>query len=215
MSISSKNDKAFPTEEEAKEAVRTLIRWAGDNPDRKDLLETPQRVTRSFQEFFKGYQINPQELLEKTFEEIGGYDDLVILRNIRFESHCEHHLTPIIGTAHVAYMPNKRLVGISKLARVVDLFARRLQMQEKMTAQIADTIDKVLKPLGTAVVIEATHHCMTTRGVHKADATMITSYMTGIFRDNPHLRHDFLSMVGKPHIGENNLLVTGCQAQEP
>jgi GTP cyclohydrolase I len=194
--VVSKN-KASPTEEEAQEAVRTLIRWAGDDPHREGLLETPQRVIRSFQEFFSGYHTNPQELLEKTFDEIGGYDELVVLRNIRFESHCEHHLAPIIGVTHVAYMPDKRVVGISKLARVVDLFARRLQIQEKMTAQIADAIDSVLKPLGTAVVIEATHHCMTTRGIHKPESTMVTSRMTGVFRNNAHLRNDFLSMVGK------------------
>jgi GTP cyclohydrolase I len=197
VSVISKKNKAFPTEEEAQEAVRTLIQWAGDDPNREGLLGTPQRVTRSFLEFFSGYHTNPQELLEKTFEEIGGYDELVILRNIRFESHCEHHIIPIIGVAHVAYMPDKRVVGISKLARIVDLFARRLQIQEKMTAQIADTIDTVLKPLGTAVVIEATHHCMTTRGVHKPEVTMVTSRMTGIFREDAHLRNDFLSMVGK------------------
>ncbi|MEI8295929.1 MAG: GTP cyclohydrolase I FolE [Alphaproteobacteria bacterium] len=183
------------TEEEAQKAVRTLIKWAGDNPNREGLLGTPQRVTRAFQEFFSGYNTDPQEFLEKTFEEIGGYDELVILRNIRFTSHCEHHISPIIGIAHVAYMPDKCLVGISKLARVVDLFARRLQIQEKMTAQIADAIDKVLKPLGTAVVIEATHHCMVTRGVHKPETTMVTSRMTGIFRKDANLRNDFLSMI--------------------
>jgi len=216
VGVSPKNDKVFlPTEEEAQEAVRTLIRWAGDDPNREGLLGTPQRVIRSFQEFFSGYHTNPQDLLEKTFEEVGGYDDLVMLRNIRFESHCEHHMVPIIGVAHVAYMPNKRVVGISKLARVVDLFARRLQIQEKMTTQIADTIDKVLKPLGTAVVIEAVHHCMTTRGVHKAEATMITSYMTGVFREDPYLRHDFLSMVSRQQVVDPNSLVTRCQVQEP
>lgn len=184
-----------PNREEAEHAVRTLIRWAGDNPMREGLLNTPERVVRAFEEYFSGYTIDPNAYLEKTFEEVADYDEIVMLRNIRFESYCEHHLAPIIGVAHVAYLPNKRVVGISKLARVVEIFAKRLQIQEKMTAEIAETIDSILKPHGVAVVIEAAHQCMTTRGIHKHGVTMITSRMTGAFRTNPELRRDIFAMV--------------------
>ncbi|MEQ8666853.1 MAG: GTP cyclohydrolase I FolE [Rhodospirillales bacterium] len=187
-----------PTREEAEEAVRTLLRWAGDDPEREGLRDTPKRVVRAYEEFFAGYAIEPRELLERTFEETDGYDEMVVLRDIRFESHCEHHLAPIIGRAHVAYLPRHRVVGISKLARLVEAYAKRLQIQEKMTAQIANTIDEVLEPLGAAVVIEAAHQCMTTRGVHKAGVTMVTSRMTGGFRKDPSTRREFLSMIGSP-----------------
>jgi GTP cyclohydrolase I len=185
-----------PSREEALEAVETLIRWAGDDPTREGLAGTPERVVSSFQEFFEGYAVDPREILERTFEEVGGYDEMVLLRDIRFESHCEHHMAPIIGVAHVAYMPDNRVVGISKLARLVEAYARRLQIQEKMTAQIANTIDEVLNPKGVAVVIEATHHCMTTRGVHKPGTSMVTSRMLGMFRTNASTRREFLSLVG-------------------
>jgi GTP cyclohydrolase I len=185
-----------PSREEAEDAVRTLLRWAGDDPAREGLLETPGRVTRSFEEHFGGYAIDPIELLQRTFEETDGYDEMVVLRNIRFVSHCEHHMAPIIGHAHVAYLPRNRVVGISKLARVVEAYAKRLQIQEKMTAQIANTIEEVLEPKGVAVVIEAAHQCMTTRGVHKSDVTMVTSRMLGGFRKNASTRREFLSLIG-------------------
>jgi GTP cyclohydrolase I len=178
--------------------VRTLLRWAGDDPLREGLAGTPERVVSSFAEFFEGYTVDPREILERTFEEVEGYDEMVLLRDIRFESHCEHHMAPIIGVAHVAYMPDNRVVGISKLARLVEAYARRLQIQEKMTAQIANTIDEVLNPKGVAVVIEATHHCMTTRGVHKPGTSMVTSRMLGMFRTNASTRREFLSLVGTP-----------------
>ncbi len=184
-----------PTREEAENAVRTLIRWAGDNPMREGLINTPERVVRAFEEHFSGYFVDPKAYLERTFEEVGGYDEIVMLRDIRFESHCEHHLAPIIGVAHVAYLPNQRVVGISKIARVVEIFAKRLQIQEKMTTDIADAIDSILKPHGVAVVIEAAHQCMTTRGIHKHGVSMITSRMTGAFRTNPELRRDVFAMV--------------------
>ncbi|MEQ9606905.1 MAG: GTP cyclohydrolase I FolE [Kiloniellaceae bacterium] len=187
-----------PSREEALGAVETLIRWAGDDPAREGLAGTPDRVVKSFEEFFEGYAVDPVELLERTFEEVEGYDEMVLLRDIRFESHCEHHMAPIIGKAHVAYMPDNRVVGISKLARVVEAYARRLQIQEKMTAQIANTINEVLNPKGVAVVIEATHHCMTTRGVHKPGTSMVTSRMLGMFRTNASTRREFLSLVGTP-----------------
>jgi GTP cyclohydrolase I len=187
---------ARPSREQVEEAVRTLLRWAGDDPSREGLLETPARVARSYEEFFSGYAIDPVAVLERTFEEIDGYDEIVLLRDIRVESHCEHHMVPIIGRAHVAYLPHRRVVGISKLARVVDAYARRLQIQEKMTAQIANTIQEVLEPRGVAVVIEAAHQCMTTRGVHKAGVTMVTSHMLGAFRDNPITRRELLAMIG-------------------
>jgi GTP cyclohydrolase I len=195
-------DEGRPTRDEAEEAVRTLIRWAGDDPAREGLLDTPARVARAYEEFFNGYAANAKELLERTFEEVEGYDEIVLLRDIRFESHCEHHMAPIIGKAHVAYLPHRRVVGISKLARVVEAFAKRLQIQEKMTAQIANLIDEVLQPNGTAVVIEAAHQCMTTRGVHKSGVTMVTSRMLGAFRDDVATRREFLAMIGNPSSGE-------------
>jgi GTP cyclohydrolase I len=179
---------------EAEAAVRTLIRWAGDDPSREGLLETPARVARAIEEFYAGYAEEPAAILQKSFEEIEGYDEMVVLRDIRFESHCEHHMAPIIGHACVAYVPRGRVVGISKLARVVEVYARRLQIQEKLTAQIANTIDEVLQPHGVGVVIKAVHHCMTTRGVHKPDTSLVTSRMLGCFRDNPQLRQQFLGM---------------------
>ncbi len=187
-----------PSRLEAENAVKTLIRWAGDNPSREGLVDTPERVVRSYEEFFSGYKVCPKSLLERTFEEVGGYDEIVLLRNIRFESHCEHHMVPIIGCVHIAYLPKKRIVGISKLARLVEAFSKRLQIQEKMTADIALTINEVLSPKGVAVVIEGTHQCMTTRGVHKAGVTMVTSQMLGAFRDDPSTRREFLSMIGNP-----------------
>ena len=187
---------ARPSPKEAEDAVRVLLRWAGDDPDREGLLGTPERLVRAFDEWFSGYGVDPIDLLQRTFEETDGYDEMVVLRDIRFESHCEHHIAPIIGKAHVAYLPRKRVVGISKLARLVDVYAKRLQIQEKMTAQIANTINKVLNPIGVAVVIEAAHHCMTTRGIHKAGATMVTSRMLGAFRTDPSTRREFLAMIG-------------------
>ena len=184
-----------PTQEEAEEAVRTLIRWAGDNPDREGLLETPARVVRSYNEFYSGYELDPEAVLLKTFEETGGYDEMVLIRDIAVESHCEHHMVPINGKAHVAYIPNNRVVGISKLARVVEIFAKRLQIQEKMTVDIASTINRVLQPQGVAVVIEAAHQCMTTRGIHKAGADTVTSHMLGAFREDPSTRREFLAMI--------------------
>lgn len=187
-----------PSRTEAEAAVRTLIRWAGDNPEREGLLGTPDRVVRSYEEFFSGYGEDPAQMLERTFEETDGYDEMVILRDIRLESHCEHHMVPIIGRLHVAYLPDRRVVGISKLARVAEIYARRLQIQEKLTAQIANTIQTVLQPRGVAVVIEAQHQCMTTRGVHKPGVSMVTSRMLGVFRDNPATRQEFMAMVGGP-----------------
>ena len=186
---------ARPNRSEAESAVRTLLRWAGDDPDREGLRGTPARVARAFEEYFSGYATDPGEVLKRTFEEVDGYDEMVALRDIRFESHCEHHMAPIIGVAHVAYLPDRRVVGISKLARIVDVYARRLQIQEKMTVQIADTIDRVLRPKGVAVIIEAAHQCMTTRGVHKPGVMMKTSRMLGAFRDDPSTRREFLSMI--------------------
>ena len=185
-----------PTRAEAEEAIRTLLRWAGDDPAREGLIDTPARVARAYEEFFSGYGVDPVALLERTFEETDGYDEIVLLRDIRLESHCEHHMVPIIGRAHVAYLPHHRVVGISKLARVVDAYASRLQIQEKLTAQIANTIQQVLEPRGVAVVIEAAHQCMTTRGVHKLGVTMVTSRMLGAFRDDPTTRREVLAMIG-------------------
>ena len=187
-----------PTREEAEEAVRTLICWTGDNPDREGLIETPKRVVKAYEEFFEGYEIDPEEVLTKTFEEVQGYDDAVIVRNIRVESHCEHHIVPILGVAHVGYIPNNRVVGISKLARVVEIFGKRLQTQETMTAQRADTIQKVLQPKGVAVVVDASHQCMTTRGIHKTESSTITSRMLGAFRDNPETRSEFMNLINSP-----------------
>lgn len=187
-----------PSRAEAEEAVRTLIRWAGDDPEREGLLGTPDRIVRAYQEFFSGYDEDPVALLNRTFEQTDGYDEIVVLKDIRFESHCEHHIAPIIGKVHVAYLPNNRVVGISKLARLVDVYAKRLQIQEKMTSQIANTLDEVLQPKGVAVVIEAAHQCMTTRGVHKPGVTMVTSRMLGAFRDDPSSRREVLAMIGTP-----------------
>ena len=186
-----------PDQAEVEAAVRTLLRWAGDDPDREGLVGTPGRVARAYREYFAGYEEDPAEILQRTFEETGGYDEIVLLRDIGFESHCEHHLAPIIGKAHVAYFPDTRVVGISKLARVVQVYAKRLQLQEKMTAQIANTLNDVLQPLGTAVVIEAEHQCMTSRGVHKPGVTMVTSRLLGVFRKNPTTRRELLSMIGR------------------
>ena len=186
-----------PTREEAEEAVRVLLRWGGEDPMREGLRDTPARVVRSYEEFFAGYNVDPMALLERTFEETDGYDEIVLLRDIRVESHCEHHIAPIIGRAHVAYLPHRRVVGISKLARVVEAYAKRFQIQEKMTAQIANTIQDVLQPRGVAVMIEAAHQCMTTRGVHKSGVTMVTSHMLGVFRDDPTTRRELLAMIGQ------------------
>jgi GTP cyclohydrolase I len=191
-------NKKKPTRKQAESAIRTLIEWAGDDPNREGLKDTPSRVVRSYEEFYQGYSADPRALLERTFEEIEGYDEIVFLRDIRFESHCEHHMAPIIGQAHVAYLPHKRVVGISKLARLIDVYAKRLQIQEKMTSQIANAINEVLQPKGTAVVIEASHQCMTTRGVHKPGVSMVTSTMLGAFRKDPSTRREFLAMIGNP-----------------
>jgi GTP cyclohydrolase IA len=190
-----RTEAARPDRADVEAAFRTIIRWTGDDPERDGLIETPARVARSFEEFFVGYAQDPVEILQKTFEEIEGYDEMIVLRGIRFESHCEHHMAPIIGQAWVAYVPSGRVVGISKLARVVEVYAKRLQIQEKMTAQIANTINDVLKPQGVGVIIKASHHCMTTRGVHKPDSDLVTSRMLGCFRDNPLTRQEFLSMI--------------------
>jgi GTP cyclohydrolase I len=184
-----------PSRAEAEAAVRTLLLWAGDDPDREGLVDTPARVARAYEEFFAGYGEDPVELLARSFEETDGYDEMVVLRDIRMESHCEHHMVPIIGRAHIAYLPNGRVVGISKLARVMEIYAKRLQIQEKLTAQIANTIESVLKPKGVAVVIEAAHQCMTTRGIHKPGVTMVTSRMLGDFRTHDSTRKEFLSMI--------------------
>ncbi len=184
-----------PSRKEAEAAVRTLLRWAGDNPGREGLRDTPARVARAYEEFFAGYDTDPVALLTRTFEEVEGYDEIVLLRNIRLESVCEHHMAPIIGRVHVAYLPAHRVVGISKLARVVEAYGKRLQIQEKLTAQIAATINEVLEPRGVAVVIEAAHQCMTTRGVHKPGVTMTTSRMLGAFRDDPATRREFFAML--------------------
>jgi len=192
-----------PNREEAEEAVRVLLRWAGDDPNREGLLGTPERVVRAYEEFFTGYAEDPTSILQRTFEETDGYDEMVVLRDIRFESHCEHHMVPVIGKAHVGYLPDKRVVGISKLARLVDAYAKRLQIQEKLTAQIANTIQDVLQPKGVGVVIEAAHQCMTTRGVHKPGTTLITSRMLGHIRTDQKTRREFLAMIGNP--GTNQL----------
>ena len=190
-----KKEENKPSRDEAEEAVRTLIKWTGDNPDREGLIGTPNRVARSYQEFFAGYGEDPVEMLQRTFEETDGYDEMVLLKDIRLESHCEHHMVPIIGKAHIAYLPGSRVVGISKLARVMEIYAKRLQIQEKLTAQVANTLFEVLQPRGVAVVIEAAHQCMTTRGVKKSGVTMVTSRMLGGFRNNTNLRNEFLSMI--------------------
>lgn len=187
-----------PSREDAEAAVRTLLRYAGDDVTREGLIDTPARVVRSYDEFFAGYGDDAVAYLERTFEETDGYDEMVVLRDIRVESHCEHHMLPIIGRAHVGYLPNNRVVGISKLARVVDAYAKRLQVQEKMTAQIASCIDSALKPKGVAVVIDAAHQCMTMRGVHKPGVSMVTSHMTGAFRDDATTRREFLNIISSP-----------------
>ena len=191
-------DKTKPAIDEVLKAVRTLILWTGDNPDREGLVETPKRVAKAYKEFFSGYDDDPIEILNKTFEEVEGYDDAVIVRDIRLESHCEHHMVPIVGVAHIGYIPKKRVVGISKLARLVDLFGKRLQTQETMTAQIADTIEKVLQPKGVAVVIDANHQCMSTRGIHKTESSTITSRMLGTFRSDNKAREEFISLIHSP-----------------
>jgi len=185
----------LPTDAEAERAFRSIIRWIGENPDRDGLHETPQRLVRAFREYFCGYDEDPEEILKKTFEEVDGYDEMIVLRGVAFESHCEHHVAPIIGRAWVGYVPDRRVVGISKLTRVVEAYSKRLQIQERLTAQIANTIEKVLKPKGVAVVVKATHHCMISRGVHKRGADLVTSRMLGCFRDYPMTRGEFLSLV--------------------
>ena len=183
---------AKPSREEAEAAVRTLLRWSGDDPGREGLLDTPRRVVDAYGDWFSGYAVDPREYMERTFEEVGGYDEMIVLRDIEFESHCEHHMAPIIGKAHVGYLPDGKVVGISKLARVVESYARRFQVQEKMTAQIANVIQDVLQPRGVGVVVEATHECMTTRGIHKRGVSMVTSKMLGGFRDDARTRAEFL-----------------------
>ncbi len=186
-----------PTREDAEAAVITLLRWAGDDPEREGLKDTPKRVARAYRDWFSGYEVDPVSFLERTFEEVEGYDEMIVLRDIAFESHCEHHMAPIIGKAHVGYLPNNKIVGISKLARVVDTFARRFQVQEKLTAQIAQCIQEVLKPKGVGVVIDAVHQCMTTRGIHKQGVSMVTSQMLGAFRKDARTRAEFLGMIGR------------------
>ena len=187
-----------PTRDQAEKAVKTLIEWAGDNPEREGLVETPKRVVKAYEQFFEGYDQDPEEILTKTFEEVEGYDEMVIVKDIRLESHCEHHIVPILGKAHIGYIPNNRVVGISKLARIVDVFGKRLQTQETMTSQIANVIQKVLDPKGVAVVIDASHQCMTTRGVHKPESSTVTSAMKGVFKENAVARNEFLSFVTLP-----------------
>ena len=190
-----KTDSARPSRTEAEDAIRTLIRWAGDDPNRPGMLGTPARVARAYEEWFAGYTQDPQEYLSRTFDETAGYDEVVVLRDIPFVSHCEHHMAPIVGRVHVGYLPRNRVVGISKLARLVDVYAKRFQIQEKMTAEIAGCLTSVLKPFGVAVVVEAVHQCMTTRGVHKSGVTMVTSQMLGVFRKRPETRQEFLSAI--------------------
>ncbi len=191
------NTKKQPSAEEAKDAVRTLISWAGDDPEREGLIDTPKRVIKAYKEFFAGYFEDPHEILSKTFEEVAGYDEMVIVKNIKVESHCEHHMVPILGIAHVAYIPNKRVVGISKLARVIDVFGKRLQTQETMTAQVASCIQNALLPRGVAVVIDAQHQCMTTRGIKKSESSTVTSRMLGVFRTDARTRSEFLNFISK------------------
>jgi GTP cyclohydrolase IA len=192
----SKGRSKRPARPEAEDAVRTLICWAGDDPNREGLKGTPGRVVRAYEEWFSGYSEDPRKYLQRTFEEVAGYDEMVLLRDIRFESHCEHHIAPIIGRVHIGYLPRRRVIGISKLARLVDVFARRLQVQEKMTAEIARCLEAGLKPYGVGIVVEAQHQCMTTRGVHKSDVTMVTSQMLGVFRTQAQTRVEFLSAIG-------------------
>ena len=187
-----------PTREQAEKAVKTLIEWAGDDPTREGLVETPKRVAKAYEQFFEGYDLDPEEILRKTFEEVEGYDEMVIVKDIRLESHCEHHIVPILGKAHIGYIPNNRVVGISKLARIVDVFGKRLQTQETMTSQIATTIENVLNPKGVAVVVDAGHQCMSTRGVHKTESSTITSRMLGTFRSDSKAREEFISLIHSP-----------------
>ncbi len=205
ISVPAAGQDGRPSRAEAEEAVRVLLRWAGDDPTREGLVDTPSRVARAYEEFFSGYHEDPEEILRRTFAETDGYDEMVLLRDIRLESHCEHHVVPIIGKAHVAYMPDKRVVGISKLARVVEIYARRLQIQEKLTAQIANAIQGVLHPRGVAVVIEAAHQCMTTRGIRKPGVTMVTSRMLGTFRSDPSTRREFMALIGNPSSSLSNI----------
>jgi GTP cyclohydrolase I len=205
ISVPKQPEAGKPSRQEAEEAVRTLLRWAGDDPAREGLVDTPSRVVRAYEEFFSGYHEDPEDILRRTFEETDGYDEMVLLRDIRLESHCEHHVVPIIGKAHVAYLPDKRVIGISKLARVVEIYARRLQIQEKLTAQIANCIQDVLHPRGVAVVIEAAHQCMTTRGIRKPGVTMVTSRMLGEFRDNPATRREFMALINTPSGSLSNI----------
>jgi GTP cyclohydrolase IA len=191
-----------PSREEAEAAVRTLLRWAGDDPAREGLIDTPARVVRAYEEFFAGYQLEPRDILARTFSEVDGYDEMIVLKDIRFESYCEHHMVPIIGRAHVAYLPQHRVVGISKLARLVDAFAKRLQIQEKMTVQIADTLFDVLQPKGVGVILEAAHQCISTRGIHKPGVAMVTSRMLGTFRTDATTRREFLAIVSNPASGQ-------------
>jgi len=196
-SVHGKNER--PSRSTAEDAVRTLIRWAGDDPAREGLRGTPARVVRAYEEWFAGYFEDPRDYLQRTFEEVAGYDEMVLLRDIRFESHCEHHMAPIIGRVHIGYLPRKRVVGISKLVRLVDVYAKRMQVQEKMTAEIAACLDSVLKPSGVGVVVEGAHECMTTRGVHRPDVTMVTSRMLGVFRTNFKTRQEFLAAIKLKH----------------
>ena len=191
-----KNKSTKPSQDEAIEAVKTLIRWAGDNPQREGLSETPKRVIKSYKDFFSGYELDPREILSKKFKEVDGYDEMIILKDIRLESHCEHHMVPFIGTAHVGYLPGKKIVGLSKLARLVEVFAKRLQIQEKLTAQIANAIDEILQPKGVGVIIEASHLCVSTRGIHKHESKMVTSRMLGSFRNDQATRKEFLDLIG-------------------
>ena len=194
--LRNKSTARRPSQEEAEAAVRTLIEWAGDDPDREGLVDTPERVVRSYEEFFAGYFEDPVTMLTTTFEETDEYDEMIVMRDIRLESHCEHHIVPILGKVHIGYLPSDRVVGISKLARVVEVFAKRLQIQERLTAQIGDTIQEVLQPRGVGVVIEAAHQCMTTRGVRKPGVSMVSSHMLGSFRDDRTTRQEFLSIIG-------------------
>ena len=200
-----RSEPSRPSRADAEAAVRTLIRWAGDDPEREGLAATPARVARAYEEWFAGYAEDPQAFLKRTFEEVDGYDEIVVLRDIRFESHCEHHMAPVLGRVHIGYLPRNRVVGISKLARLVDVYAKRMQTQEKMTAEIAGCLEAVLKPFGVAVVVEAAHQCMTTRGVHKPGVSMVTSRMLGAFRDNDSTRKEFLAIIGQPGLPLQNV----------
>ena len=191
-----------PTRDEAEGAVRTLLDWIGDDPDREGLRSTPERVVKAYDDWFAGYRDDPVDFLRRTFREVDGYDEMIVLRDIRFESHCEHHIAPIVGRVHIGYLPDRKVVGISKLARVVETFARRLQVQEAMTAQIAHCIHDVLKPKGVGVVVEGTHQCMTTRGVRKHGVSMITSQLLGQFRSDPRTRNEFLTMIGRQNVSD-------------